>query len=65
MSQEMSNIENAHKLRRFIWALECIKHTNIFVLNEMKKYIPEENDWKNLKENPQDFEWKFRILNSY
>ena len=65
MAREMSNVENAWKLRRFIWGLECIKHTNTFVLNEIRKCIPDENDWKNLKENPQAFEWKFRIFNSY
>ncbi|MDE5619421.1 MAG: hypothetical protein K2I80_02705 [Ruminococcus sp.] len=28
MSREMSDIEDAHKLRHFIWGFECIKHTN-------------------------------------
>lgn len=65
MAQEMSNVENACKLRHFIWGLECIKHNNTFVLNDIKKHIPDENDWKNLNENPQTFEWKFRIFNSY
>ncbi|MCM1313845.1 MAG: hypothetical protein NC040_04250 [Muribaculaceae bacterium] len=65
MAREMSNVENAWKLRRFIWGLECIKHTNTFILNEIRKCIPDENDWKNLNENPQAFEWKFRISNSY
>lgn len=66
MSREMSNVENACKLRRFIWGLECIKHDNpVFVLNEIEKYIPDRNDWKNLKANPPDFEWDFRIANSY
>ncbi|MDE6678196.1 MAG: hypothetical protein K2K02_04055 [Ruminococcus sp.] len=66
MSREMSNVENAWKLRHFIWGLECIKHgTPVFVLNEIEKYIPDRNELKNLKENPQAFEWKFRIFNSY
>lgn len=65
MSWEMSNVENACKLRRFIWGLECIKHSSVFILNEIANYIPDKNDWKNLNENPQAFEWKFRIFNSY
>lgn len=65
MSQEVSNVENACKLRRFIWGLECIKHSSVFILNEIANYIPDKNDWKNLNENPQAFEWKFRVFNSY
>ena len=65
MSREISNVENAYKLRRFMHGLECVKHKNIFIFEDIKKYIPDENDWKNLNENPQAFEWKFRIFNSY
>ncbi|MBO5104562.1 MAG: hypothetical protein J6B74_05810 [Ruminococcus sp.] len=65
MSQEVSNVENACKLRRFIWGLECIKHNNTFILNEVKKYIPDQSDWENLNRNPQAFEWNFRVFNSY
>lgn len=65
MSREISNVENACKLRRFIWGLECIKHSSVFILNEIANYIPDKNDWKNLNENPQAFEWKFRIFNLY
>ena len=65
MAQEISNVENALKLRRFMHGLECVKHKNIFIFDDIKKYIPDENDWKNLNENPQAFEWKFRIFNSY
>lgn len=65
MAREISNVENAYKLRRFMHGLECVKHKNIFIFEDIKKYIPDENDWKNLNENPQAFEWKFRIFNSY
>lgn len=65
MAQEISNVENAWKLRRFMHGLECVKNKNIFIFDDIKKYIPDENDWKNLNENPQAFEWKFRIFNSY
>lgn len=65
MAREILNVENAHKLRIFIHGLECINHNNTFISGDIKKYIPDENDWKNLNENPQAFEWKFRIFNSY
>ncbi len=65
MARETSNVENAQKLRHFMHGLECIKYNNTFILNDIKKYISDENDWKNLNENPQAFEWKFRIFNSY
>lgn len=48
-----------------MYGLECIKYNNTFIFKDIKKYIPDENDWKNLIENPQAFEWKFRIFNSY
>ncbi len=66
MAREVSNVENACKLRHFMYGLECIKYSNTFILNDdVKKCIPDENDRKNLKENPQAFEWKFRIFIPY
>ena len=62
-SYERENIENAMKLKNLLHNLELIKFDNKININS--KYIPNLNDYKKLIENPQDFEWEFRIINSY
>ena len=60
---EKMNLVNAEKLHDLLWTLNLIKYDNDICID--KKYIPDEKDLKLLKENPQAYEWEFRIFNSY
>lgn len=60
---EKMNLLNAEKVYDILWKMNSVKYENDICIE--KKYIPNENDLKHLEENPQDFQWEFRILNSF
>lgn len=64
-SEENSNFENGNKLRQFIYELERITYENKFCSDDIDKYIYDKKDFIKFSENPQAYEWKFRIFNSY
>ena len=62
-SYEKMNLINAEKLHDILWNLNSIAYDNDIYIEE--KNIPDKNDLKLLEENPQAYEWEFRIFNSY
>ena len=65
-SYEKMNLINAGKLHDLLWILDSIKHSNDFWADGIiKEHIPVTSDLISLKEDPQAYEWEFRIFNSY
>lgn len=65
-SYEKMNLVNADKLHDFLWILNSIKYDNRICLDYiLKEHILSETDFLRFAENPQTYEWEFRILNSY
>ncbi|MBQ2803525.1 MAG: hypothetical protein IJF07_06470 [Lachnospiraceae bacterium] len=65
-SYEKMNLVNANKLHDLLWTLQTIKYDNDICIENIEKLcVPDEKDRKHLKENPQAYEWEFRIFNSY
>ena len=60
---EKMNLINAEKLHDIFRTLNSIKYDNDILIDE--KYIADKSDFERLSENPQAFEWEFRIFNSY
>lgn len=60
---ERNNLFNAMKLHDLLFNLNQIKYDNMIGIE--KEHIPDEHDFKLLNENPQAYEWEFRIFNSY
>lgn len=61
LSYETMNLVNADKLLGIIRQLKCINYYN----DASCEYIPDKNDRQAFEENPQAYEWEFRISNSY
>ena len=61
-SYEITNLINADKLHNIIYQLKCIEYYNDPVTSS---YIPNPEDRKAFEDNPQNYEWKFRIIISY
>ena len=66
-SYEIMNLQNAEKLHFVLYVLKSTEFANYISVDyhSGKKYIPIENDLKLFGENPQAYEWEFRIENSY
>lgn len=66
-SYEIMNLQNAEKLHFVLYVLKSTEFANYIPVDyhSGKKYIPIENDLKLFGENPQAYEWEFRIENSY
>lgn len=64
---EKMNLLNAQKLHDILWMLNSIRYDNDLYMGKSicQKCIPNEKDMRCLEENPQHFEWEFRIFNSY
>ena len=64
---EKMNSINARKLYEVIENLDyCIKYENEFCMyDKVAEFIPEKADRISIRENPQAYEWEFRIFNSY
>lgn len=62
-SYEKMNLVNAEKLHDILWKLNSIAYDNDIYIKE--ENVPDKNDLKLLEENPQAYEWEFRIFNSY
>ncbi|MBD5159603.1 MAG: hypothetical protein HDT23_05100 [Ruminococcus sp.] len=58
----MTNLSNADKLNSIIYQLKCIEYYNDPITSS---YIPNPEDKKAFEDNPQNYEWKFRIIPSY
>lgn len=61
-SYETMNLINADKLSGIIYQLKCIEYYNDAITSS---YIPNPEDKKAFENNPQNYEWKFRIFLSY
>ncbi|MDE6781031.1 MAG: hypothetical protein K2J40_06190 [Ruminococcus sp.] len=61
LSYEIMNLVNARKINNIIWQLKDIQYNNYASC----EYIPDKNDRQAFEENPQAYEWEFRIFNSY
>lgn len=64
-SYEKMNLVNAGKLHDLLSTLSSITYYNDICNYVDKVQIPDQNDLELLKENPQAYEWEFRIFNSY
>lgn len=62
ISYEITNLINADKLNSIIYQLKCIEYYNDPITSS---YIPNPEDKKAFEDNPQNYEWKFRIIPSY
>ena len=62
---ESANLENAKKLHELCGILVNIEKENHFWGDRKKFYIASEEDWKLFEKNPREYEWEFRIFNSY
>lgn len=61
---EIMNLTNAVKLHDLLHTLNSIKYDND-TMEYRPECIPDENDRKLFEEDPQAYEWEFRIFNSY
>ncbi|MCM1315074.1 MAG: hypothetical protein NC205_07805 [Prevotella sp.] len=61
-SYEKMNLINADKISGIIYQLKCIEYYNDVITSS---YIPNPEDKKAFENNPQNYEWKFRIIPSY
>lgn len=61
-SYESMNLLNAAKLHDLIRNLHEIEHYNEV---RMEKNVIFAEEWENFIKNPQEFQWEFRIFNSY
>ncbi len=62
---ESANLKNAEKLHELCGILSDIEKENQFWGDQKMFCIAAEEDWKLFKENPGEYEWEFRIFNSY
>lgn len=66
LTYEKMNLTNAGKLHDLLRILQSIKHSDAFWTEGMiKEHVPSASDLTSLEENPQAYEWEFRIFNSY
>jgi hypothetical protein len=66
LSYEKMNLINAGRLHDLLWILISIKYSNALEADLiMKEHIPDAGDRISFKEDPQAYEWEFRIFNSY
>lgn len=66
MGYEKMNLANADKLLDLLRILQEIEQDNhTYFPDEYKEHISDENDLKLLENDPQAYEWEFRIFNSY
>jgi len=64
-STENLNFEYGDKLRQFIYELERINYENKFYSDIVDEYICNNDYRTKFRENPQEYEFEFRIFNSY
>lgn len=65
-SREKVNLRNADKLHDLLWILHLIERSNEFWYADiLKGHIPDADDLRSMEEDPQAYEWEFRIFNSY
>ena len=62
---EKMNLLNADKLHDLLTTLEEIKHEKAIFYFLFRESISNESDLKNFENNPLEYEWEFRIWNSY
>lgn len=66
LTYEKMNLINAGKLHDLLWNLDHIEHSNFFYADGViKEHVPDVNDLLSMQEDPQAYEWEFRIFNSY